>query len=371
MMKTVVYIRGTEIYNDSRATKEIMTLASSGYQVIVLAWDRRGIAEQKCTAVFGEFTSASFKFYKNPTPSGIGIKHIDKLLGWIRWGRKELKEIKKADIIHACDLDSGLLAYPICRKRNIKLVYDIYDYYIDTHPIPKMLESLIENYEIKIINSADLTIICTEERKQQIEKSSPKSLIVIHNSPDIPELTPLDSKYDYAYCGGLDEKRLVGEILRTYPENEDLKFEFAGFGAYSNLAEEYTRKHNNFQYHGIVAYDQVIEIESKAICLSAIYDPSYRNHRLCAPNKLYEALALGKPIIVCKGTGIDSIVSENNIGVVIDYNADDFYEAVRYLKSHPEFCALCGKRARRLYEEKYNWEIMRKRLLGAYKNIIC
>ena len=368
-MKKIVYIRGTEIYNDSRATKEIMTLASSGYEVLVLAWDRRGVAEEKCAEVFESFSSVLFRFYKNSTPSGIGIRHIDKLIGWVIWGRKEIKKVKNVDIIHACDLDSGLLAYPICRRRNIKLVYDIYDYYIDTHPIPKILERIIENYEIKIINSADLTIICTEERKQQIEKSSPKNLIVIHNSPDIPELNPVDSTYDSAYCGGLDEKRLVGKILRAYPENKDLKFEFAGFGACSNLAEEYNQKYPDFQYHGIVAYDKVIEIESKAICLSAIYDPSYRNHRLCAPNKLYEALALGKPVIVCKGTGIDRIVSENNIGVVIEYNADDFYNAVRYLKSHPDFCYLCGQKARRLYEEKYNWAIMRKRLLEAYNNI--
>ena len=41
----------------------------------------------------------------------------------------------------------------------------------------------------------------------------------------------------------------------------------------------------------------------------------------CVRYKLYEAMALGKPIIVCKNTGIDSFVKENNLGAVINYDA--------------------------------------------------
>ena len=107
--------------------------------------------------------------------------------------------------------------------------------------------------------------------------------------------------------------------------------------------------------------------ESKSICLSAIYEPTIRNHRLCAPNKFYEALALGKPIIVCKGTGIDKVVEENNIGKVIDYDVHQFYNAVRMFKDNPELCAQMGKRARKLYEEKFSWSIMERLLLETYE----
>lgn len=80
-------------------------------------------------------------------------------------------------------------------------------------------------------------------------------------------------------------------------------------------------------------------------------------------------MALGKPVIVCKGTGIDKIVEENNIGIVIDYDAAQLYSAVRKLASNSHLCEEMGVRARKLYEDKYHWEIMSKRLLDIYKNL--
>ena len=38
--KTVYYIRSTSIINDSRATKEILSLINNGYNVTVIGWDR-------------------------------------------------------------------------------------------------------------------------------------------------------------------------------------------------------------------------------------------------------------------------------------------------------------------------------------------
>lgn len=105
--------------------------------------------------------------------------------------------------------------------------------------------------------------------------------------------------------------------------------------------------------------------------ISAIYDPSIRNHRLCAPNKFYEALALAKPVIVCKGTGIDEIVEKNKIGIVIDYDESDFYAAVRRLIGNNTLRKEMGSRARQLYDSEYRWDIMRKKLIDKYKKILC
>lgn len=49
--KTVVLIRTTSIYNDSRAMKEINTLSRHGYRVIVLGWDRDGKAITQCKKI--------------------------------------------------------------------------------------------------------------------------------------------------------------------------------------------------------------------------------------------------------------------------------------------------------------------------------
>ena len=368
-MSTIAYVRATSIYNDSRASKEIRAISEAGYNVIVLGWDRDGNASEKCKQAFSNL-SITFKFYDVRLPNGIGIRNIDKLLGWIKWLKKQLNGAGRIAAVHACDLDAGIGAYSYCKKFGVPLVYDIYDYYIDSHVVLKPIETIVENLEIRIINYAEYTIICTEERIEQIKKAEPKKVIIIHNSPDVEVTDDITLEYDYVYCGCLDGRRLIQEVLEEYPEHDDYKFCFAGFGSNSGLAASLAQSYDNFTFFGSVSYDEVIEIEKKSKCLSAVYDPSYRNHRLCAPNKFYEAMALGKPIIACRGTGIDRILEQNKMGIVIGYNAEEFYNAVELLIHNSNLCSVMGKKGRKLYEEKYSWKIMKDRLLDVYKELI-
>ena len=369
-MKTVAFIRGTGIYDDSRSTKEIAALVENGYKVYILGWDRDGRAQEKCREIFGEYGDAlSLYFYNVRVPNGLGMKNIGKLLGWIRWIKKTLFSLPEVEIVHACDLDTGIAAKAYCKKTGKKLIYDIFDYYIDTHTVPGPLRSVVERMEIGVINRADVTIICTEERTEQIAKATPRKLAVIHNSPDV-DVPPASAELnDYAYCGSLSDMRLLSEIFDLYGENRDIKMITAGYGKHSARAAELSEANDGFTFLGSISYSDVLKVESESRVLSAIYEPTIRNHRLCAPNKFYEALALGKPLIVCRGTGIDKVVEENDIGAVIDYDAHSFYEALRRLLSDDKVRAEMGERARALYEEKYRWSQMKGVLLSLYSEI--
>lgn len=365
----IVYIRSANIYDESRATKEIISLASAGHHVHVLGWNRNGSASEKVKEVFSKFSSSvSFDFYDNTLDPQKG-NSITKLLAWDRWVLHTLKHIKNVDVVHACDFDSGFAAWRYCKAKKKTLVYDIYDYYIDAHHVPKPLELMIESLEIKIINYAQTTIICTEERREQISKSTPKNLVVICNSPDVSDVVSQEEKYDYAYCGSLCDRRLLGEILNIYKDNKKLKMLFAGNGAFKEKLLEISDKFDNVTYLGSIPYADVLKYESASKVISAIYDPVLRNHRLCAPNKFYEAMALGKPIIVCKGTGIDKVVDANNIGIVIDYDAEQFYAALEMLVSNDALRADMGIRAKALYEAQYKWSVMEQRLIALYDGL--
>ncbi len=369
-MKTIAFVRGTSIFNDSRSTKEIMALVEAGYQVEVLGWDRDGSAVEQCKEAFASVSDVvNFSFYDARVENGIGIRNIDKLIGWIKWILKSLNRASNLFAVHACDLDTGIPARLFCKRNNVKLVYDIFDYYIDCHFVPSFLKFFVEKLEIETINFADVTIICTEERKEQIAKANPKKLIIIHNSPEV-HLMPIEEEtMDYFYCGVMSDRRLIPEILEEYKKNTDLKLVFAGHGPCLNSAIRLAETHENISFVGSLPYFRVLPLAARARVLSAIYEPGVRNHRLCAPNKFYEALALGKPVIVCKGTGIDKIVEENNIGCVIDYDAQQFYVALRNLSMNDELRKQMGVRARKLYDEKYNWNIMKSILLDMYNSL--
>ena len=367
-MNTVAFIRTTNIYDDSRATKEITALSDAGYRVVVLGWDRNGEAEEKTMHLFAGM-DVECRFFQCILPTGIGMRNIDKLIKWVRWIVAELNNVAGLYAVHACNLDGGIGAYRFCKKTGVPLIYDIYDYYIDSHHIPGFLKKAVERMEIDIIDHSEATIICTEERREQIKKSHPKKVIVIHNSPDVPESEDIECIYDYAYCGSLCDMRLIKEILDGYKEHDGLRFAFAGNDKYQKEVEDMAGGYEQLDYFGTVPYSEVLEIEKKAKVLSAIYEPSIRNHRLCAPNKFYEALALGKPLIVCRNTGIDKVVEENRLGIVIDYDAEAFYEALGTLIADDDMRAGMGSRARSIYENKYRWTIMKSLLIETYASL--
>ncbi len=366
----VLFVRASSIYDDSRATKEILALLEKGHNVHVVGWDRNGDSKNRTEQVFSKYSEQIvFDFFSFQLEQGIGLRNIDKLLEWIRWTNKVVKKNRHYDVVHACNLDGALGVWKYARKNGIKIIYDIYDYYIDSHKIPKGLENLVERLEINIINAADATIICTEERREQIAKAVPRKLEVIHNSPNVAAVDQKEILYDYTYCGSLYGQRLLQEIFDAYSENNHIRFGIAGSGEFADMARDLDNKFESFSYLGPLSYDEVLDIESKSKVISAIYEPSIRNHRLCAPNKFYEALALAKPVIVCRNTGIDKIVEKNRIGIVIDYDPHQFYEALNYLLSNQDACFEMGLNARHLYEQKYKWDIMKERLVKLYDEI--
>lgn len=369
-MKTVVFTRSSNIYDDSRSTKEITALLELGCQVFVLGWNRNGDAQEQCEKAFSLYgKQIRFSFYSGVTGSGKAQKILTRLM-WNQWLKEQMKQIPHIDCIHACDFDTGNAVRQFAAKNHIRYVYDIFDYYVDAHPVPGVLKRYTEKQEANVINQAELCIICTEERREQIQNTNPKKLLVIHNSPDVEFIPQAEEIFDYAYCGSLFGGRLIGEILRDYPSHSSLKFAFAGYGQFAEDCRQLQQAHDGFAFLEAIPYARVLEVESQSKVISAIYDPSIRNHRLCAPNKFYEALALGKPLIVCRGTGIDKVVEKNNLGIVIDYSANDFYKAIETLSENAELRAEMGRRARAIYEKEYRWSVMERRLMDWYRDML-
>ena len=91
-MKIIAYIRSSNIYDDSRATKEITALLDEGYKVVVLGWNRDGKAEEKSKELFSKYQQrVLFQFFPVEVIGGIGIKNVKMLLLWMNWIRKTIK----------------------------------------------------------------------------------------------------------------------------------------------------------------------------------------------------------------------------------------------------------------------------------------
>ena len=103
--------------------------------------------------------------------------------------------------------------------------------------------------------------------------------------------------------------------------------------------------------------------------MTAIYDPLIGNHYYAAPNKFYEALMLGKPLIMVENTGMDNVVSENNIGKVIEYNIEELSDAIDCLIGRKKEWSAMSETMKYLYHNMFSWTEMEARLLSLYSEI--
>ena len=126
----------------------------------------------------------------------------------------------------------------------------------------------------------------------------------------------------------------------------------------------------NVTWYGQIPYELVLELSRLADILIATYDPGIPNNRYASPNKLFEAMLLGKPIIVAQNTNMDRIVLDTGCGVAVPYGSpSDLESALQTLQEKPELRRQLGANARRAFETTYNWQTMQKRLLQLYSNI--
>lgn len=351
--KKIGYLRSTAIYNDSRATKEINTYNTNGYKTICFGWNR--LSEKI------NLNDDEYKFYNRKSSYGSGIKNLLNIIKYNFWIYKNLKmNASDIDIIHACDFDTAFAGFLFSKKYNKHFIYDIYDYYIDCHNL-SILKPIVEFADIQIINRADYVIICTEQRKKQIYKTNAKNIVVVHNSPSImssfSKKQKNDNKINLGYFGILQKDRLLLEISEKVKLEKNIIFHIGGFGIYEDYFKQLSNKYSNIIFYGKLKYDDVLKKEKECDVLFATYNPEIENHKFSAPNKVYEAMALDLPIIVCKNTGVDELVSKEKIGFIIEYNADEFIDCLKKLKSS-KFSS-----CKDVFEKKYSWEIMSDKLI--------
>ncbi|WP_448378983.1 glycosyltransferase family 4 protein [Fervidobacterium sp.] len=380
-MSLVVIARSNAVSPDPRVEKTALWLSQSGYEVLVLAWDRENKAPGK------EFQQGyCIVRYRRRAVYGAGLKNLLKFLMfnfWIFWKLLFLK----FDVVHACDLDTVVPSWFAARLKGKKVVFDIFDIHSEAHfgNSKNLLRNILKFVEKFFINHADAVIIVDDSRRQQIDGTKPRRLEVIYNVPDRSLIeVALNSqmvesrenvenrRLRIGYVGVLQEGRMLKELLELVGNSENLELYIAGFGILEDEVEKAVEKYSNVYFFGKVSYEQALKIYSKCDVIFAVYDPTIPNHRYSSPNKVFEALALGIPVIVAKGTGIDNLVVAESIGYVVEYGNLEEIKSVFYEVWHwsVEERKAFAERAMRLFLDKYSPEKMKERLLSTYSSLM-
>jgi len=193
-----------------------------------------------------------------------------------------------------------------------------------------------------------------------------EKIIVIPNGVD-PEFFNTDkydghyvkSKFNISdkkiclYCGRLDNWagiNIVKGLSKMFKEKRSkVSFLVAGAGAEENELSE------NVVTTGEVPYEEVPKILVAADIVLVPFPDNEVSHA-ASPLKLFEGMAMQKPIVASKVSGIEEIITHNKNGVLVDpNNLSEWYEAVSFLLNSKLFAKRLSENARQLVKERYNW----------------
>jgi glycosyltransferase involved in cell wall biosynthesis len=371
--KKIIAIRSH--YPDIRLEKEVKSL-SNNYAVTIIGWNRHKLD----TKISPNINDVLFSI--NVAPGSIKVPFI--LPFW--WIFISLNLIfRRFDIIHSVDFDSYIPSLLISKIRNKPIVYDIYDFYGETIDFP-ILKKTCQKFFTKIdkffMKFADAIIIADDARIEQIGKNY-KNVISIYNSPNITyapkheNILSLNDEFIIFFGGALLEDRGIDQVIITVKELNDEKIKlilmgYPGTLKYGEKIKGMCRDFKNIQlYLKMVPHEQILHYTSKADMVFILYDPQIPNNRYASPNKLFESMCFAKPVIVSDQSSMTKIVETEKCGLTVPYgDLEELRKAILTLKNNPRICYELGNNGRKVFEGKYCWKIMERRLLDIYNEML-
>lgn len=318
---------------------------------------------------------------------GIRIKALPRIqnrlnrmlkLPWIAL-RKALDE--NADLYHFHDpelIPAGL----VLKLYGKKVIYDVHedvprDILSKPYINPYLAVALshfsewLENFSSKRF---DAVVAATTYIGMRFSKLNHRT-VVVNNYPLLDEMYgPViweDRENCVAYVGGISRIRGIREIVRSL-ELVDTKLLLAGSFEDDELEREIKsmRGWEKVRYYGQVGRQKVREILATARVGLVTYHP-LKNHIESMPNKMFEYMSAGIPVVVSDFPLWKEIVEGNNCGICVDpLKPKEIANAIRYLLEHSEEAKEMGENGRKAVEEKYNWETESEKLLQVYRRLL-
>jgi glycosyltransferase involved in cell wall biosynthesis len=237
-------------------------------------------------------------------------------------------------------------------------------------------------YERYAVRNASRVIVVTEEQRERIggfrrsRGAKESDIVLVSNTPvlsELPEGAPPEtgggSEKRLLYTGKVDIHRGVETALRavsilkkTRPE---IKLVIAGTGRDIERLKKMTSAvgaAGNIEFVGWVPHDEMYALIRKShVCLIPHLKSEHTDTTL--PNKLFDYMALAKPVVSSDLAPVARILKECACGVV--YKSGDAEDLSAQIESLLDGGAGLGENGRKAVLNKYNWGEDSKRLRDA------
>lgn len=400
----VLYLK----YPDIRVVKEVSTLISHGYKVVVLASNDGNEVEYE-EKFEGKLVILRPKEFTNHYCWKVLRYFLFSVNFYDSWLNKQINKLideYNIKIIHVHDLRLVKTAKVSAKKFKLPIVVDLHENYpaaIKAYTEDNSLKSIIrrnyidsynrwKQYEKNILKNVDFIITVVEESQKRIIDLNviPKENVkVVSNTESVEKINLYSNdemllneyKDDFviSYIGGVDKHRGIETVLNALPlilnRISNLKFIIVGGinDTYLKTLRDVIEKlkiEKSVEFIGRVPLEDVpkyINISKFGII------PQYANEHCnyTVPHKLFQYLSMGKPVIVSDAVPLKRIVKEGQCGLVFksgsSYDLADVF--CKYFDGNDKkYFDLC-ENAKNITIHKYNWNNDGNSLLEIYSKL--
>lgn len=357
-----------DVIHDARVVKEARALRGAGHEVRFIAWDRSGRRAER------------------ETWDGFEIQYV-RTRGFLRflgsdilrnplWWRLAVRRAKRVpfDVIHCHDLDTLPIGVRLKRAMGRSLVYDAHEVfaYMIEEDVPRLVSNYALRMEAHLAPRADKIIAANEAIGTYLESVVGRPPTIVRNVQDLVTdgyVPPPDSPFTILYVGTLHKSRFIVPAIEVVGEMPDVRLIVAGGKQLRPAVEALCARHPNTQYAGEVPSDRVLPMTRDSHAVLSMFDPAYRINQVGMPNKIFEAMAAGRPVIVTEGLAMAEIVKREECGLAVPYSREGFRRAVEALRGNPVLAKRLGGNGLEAARREYNWGLEKRRLLAVYDDL--
>ena len=313
----VIMILTNSFDPDLRVYKEAQYIASKGYEVEILCWDREGKYKNKPTEQLGNIKIV--RFFEE-SKYGSGLKQIFKLLRFKKACKQYLKkENIQYEFLHCHDLD-GMLVGCLINKKSDKIVFDMHEFYnsgsyAKIYFIVKRMLRIMQNKSYRIVYVND-------KQTRSITERNKKKLVYLPNYPEESKFEKVnhisDNKLRVMYAGYVRHPIPMTNLIEAGKKLKNITISIHGSGDIVDELKQLAEGYTNIELTGPFTHDKISEFYANADLVYIVYNKGNQNDETALPTKFFEAIISGVPVIVSKDSLMEKTVKEFDIGYSVD-----------------------------------------------------
>ena len=350
--------------------KEARSLSQAGYDVTLVA-----------VGDFQEQVVEGVRVLGLPKPA----RRFLRPLNWWRIVRLALRE--KADIYHFHDPDLLLPALLIKLLTSRPIIYDVHENYpediLTKEWLPASLRGVLsasfQLFEDTIVRVMDGVVVVNQHLAERFQGKS--RVVIVRNYSRLEPF--LDSKARketakpyFVYAGRISDDRGIYECLQALETLPDAPATLLCAGTIGHVAKGEFRRlldglsHPRFEYLGLLPYGAIPPLFKGALAGLLCFQPT-PNNVLGTPNKLFEYMSAGIPVIASDFPLIHEVVADADCGFLVQpAKVEQIASAMASLLNDREQAARMGQNGLRAARERYNWQVEERKLLALYQSLL-